>query len=75
MLHSASGSEHSEPQTKWTPLGRRLFQINLSWKWLNLIRISLKYVPKGNTDNKQALKQTMAWRQASVKQLSEPLKD
>ena len=50
---------------------RRLFQINILWKWLNSIQISLKYVPKGNTDNKQALTQIMAYaKQASSNYLS-----
>ena len=38
-----------------------------------LIRISLKFVPRGQTDNKSVLVQLMAWRQIGDKPLSEPI--
>ena len=37
-----------------------------------LIRISLKFVPKGPIDNKSAFIQVMAWRWTGAKPLSEP---
>ena len=37
------------------------------------IRISLKFVPKGPNDNKQALVQVMAWRRKGDKPLPEPM--
>ena len=36
--------------------------------WLKFYR----FVPEGSIDNKQALDQTMAWRRAGDKPLSEP---
>ena len=38
-----------------------------------LIRISLKFVPKGPIDNKSMLVQVMAWRRIGDKPLSEPM--
>ena len=38
-----------------------------------LIRISLKFVPKGPIDYKPALIQVMAWHRTGNKQLSEPM--
>ena len=38
-----------------------------------LIQISLKYVPKIPIDNKLALVQVMAWRQAGDKPLPKPM--
>ena len=40
-----------------------------------LIRISLKFVPKGPIDNKSALVQVMAWRRTGDKPLREPMFD
>ena len=37
------------------------------------IKISLKFVPKGPIDNKQALFQVMAWRRTGDKPLPEPM--
>ena len=37
------------------------------------IKISLKFVPKGPTDNKSALVQVMAWRRTGAKPLPEPM--
>ena len=37
------------------------------------IQISLKFVPKGQIDNKSALVQVMAWRQTGDKPLPEPM--
>ena len=39
--------------------------------WI-LIKISLKFVPKGLIDNKPALVQVMAWRRTGDKPLPEP---
>ena len=38
-----------------------------------LIKISLKFVPKGPIDNNPELIQIMAWRQPGDKPLSEPM--
>ena len=38
-----------------------------------LIRISLRFVPKGSIDNKSTLVQVMAWRQRGDKPLPEPV--
>ena len=38
-----------------------------------LIRISLKFVPKGQIDSKSALVQVMAWRWTGDKPLPEPI--
>ena len=38
-----------------------------------LIKISLKFVPKGPIENKSALVQVMAWRQTGDKPLPEPM--
>ena len=38
-----------------------------------LIKISLKFVPKGPTDNNPALVKIMAWRQIGNEPLSEPM--
>ena len=40
---------------------------------LNLIKISLKSVPKGPIDNMPLLDQIMAWRGSGDKPLSEPM--
>ena len=37
------------------------------------IRISLKFVPKGQIDDMSALVQVMAWRQTGDKPLTEPM--
>ena len=42
-------------------------------KFCILIRISLKFVPKGPINNKPALVQIMAWRWIGDKPLSEPM--
>ena len=39
---------------------------------LTLIKISLKFVPRGSINNIPALVQIMAWRQPGAKPLSEP---
>ena len=38
-----------------------------------LIKISLKFVPKGVIDNNQALVEIMAWRRIGANPLSEPM--
>ena len=42
-------------------------------KFCNLIKISLKFVPKGPIDNNPALVQIMAWRWLGDKPLSDPM--
>ena len=56
------------------PFRRRHFQVHFrEWKCLNLIEISLKFVPKGLINNIPALVQKMAWRHPGDKPLSEPM--
>ena len=38
-----------------------------------MIKISLKFIPKGPIDNMPALVQIMAWRRTGDKSLSEPM--
>ena len=38
-----------------------------------MIKISLKFVPKGSIDNKPALVQVMVWRQIGAKPLFDPM--
>ena len=47
--------------------------IFLNEKFCILIRISLKFLPKGPIDNKQALVQVMAWHWIGDNPLSEPM--
>ena len=47
--------------------------IVLNEKFCILIKISLKFVPKGPIDNNPALVQVMAWRRVGDKPLSEPM--
>ena len=47
--------------------------IFLNEKYCNLIRISMKFVPKGPIDNKWALFQVMDWRRTGDKPLSETM--
>ena len=47
--------------------------IFLNEKFCILIRISLKFVPKGQIDYRWALVQIMAWRRPSDKPLCEPM--
>ena len=42
-------------------------------KFCILMKISLKFVPKGPIDNNPALVQIMAWRRIGVKPLSETI--
>ena len=50
------------------------FQMHFrEWKFCILIKISLKFVPKGPIDNIPPLVQIMAWRQIGDKPLSEPI--
>ena len=59
---------------KWTPFRRRHFQVHfLEWKWWIPIKISLKFVPKGQINNIPALVKIMAWRRPGDKPLSEPM--
>ena len=45
----------------------------LEWKYINLIKISLKFVPKGPINNIPASVQIMAWHRPGDKPLSEPM--
>ena len=47
--------------------------IFMNEKFCISIKISLKFVPKGQIDNKSALVQVMAWRQTGDKPLPEPI--
>ena len=47
--------------------------IFLNEKFCILIKISLKFVPKGPIDNNPALVQMMPWRRRGDKPLSEPM--
>ena len=47
--------------------------IFVNGKFYILIKISLKFVPKGPIDNYPALVQMMAWRRIGDKPLSEPM--
>ena len=59
-------------QEKWPPFSRRHFQMHfLECKLLILIKISLKFAPKGPINNIPALVQIMAWRRPGDKPLSE----
>ena len=49
---------------------RRIF---MNEKFYILIKISLKFVPRGPIDNYPALVQMMAWREIGDKPLSEPM--
>ena len=46
--------------------------ILMNEKFCISIRISLKFVPNGQIDNKSALVQVIAWRWSGNKPLSEP---
>ena len=62
------------PWTQWPPFRRRYVQMHFrEWKVLNLVKISLKFVPKGPIDKHSALFQVMAWRWMGDKPLSEPM--
>ena len=57
-----------------TILADKIFKcIFVNEKFCILIRISLKFVPKGPIDNNQALAQIMAWHRIGDKPLSEPM--
>ena len=61
------------PWTRCPSLRRRNFQMHfLEWKWVS-INISLKFVPKGQINNIQALVQLIVWRLTGDKPLSEPM--
>ena len=47
--------------------------IFLNEKFCIMVKISLKFVPKGPIDNKSALAQVMAWRRTGNKPLPEPM--
>ena len=65
----------TEFQTKWTPFRRWNFEVDFhEWKCLNSDKkISLKFLPKGPTNNIPALVQSMACRRPDKKPLSEPM--
>ena len=47
--------------------------ISLNENYYNMIQISLKFVPYGSSNNKQASVQIMAWCQSVDEPLSEPM--
>ena len=62
----------TEAETKRSPFSGRHFQMHfLEWKCM--IKISLKFIPKGPVNNIPALVQIMAWRRTGDKPLSEPM--
>ena len=63
---------HIEAETKWPSFRRRRFQIHFFFNenvWI-LIKISLKFVPRGPINNIHALVQVMAWHRSGDKTLS-----
>ena len=55
-------------------ISRRYFQVHFrDKKFCILIKILLKFVPKGPIDNISALVEIMAWRQIGAKILSQPM--
>ena len=71
---SYDGTFHIEAETK-IPQLRRHFQMDIFFNE-NVcisIQISLKFVPKGPTNNVPALIQIMAWCRPGDKSLSEPM--
>ena len=70
---SASMCWHTEANTRWTPLGRRHFQMQFCrWKCFNFDK-NFTLVPKGPYDNKWSLVQVTAWRRKENKPLHEPM--
>ena len=66
--------KHREAQTKRMTFRRRYFPMHfLQWKFLILIKISLKFILKGPINNIPVLVQIMAWRWPGNKPLSEPM--
>ena len=66
---------HIEVEKKWPPFSRWHFQMHfLEWRCINsLIKISMKFLPKGPINNIPALVQIMAWRRPGDRPLSEPM--
>ena len=63
-----------EAETKWAPFCRQHFQTHfINENCCILIKISLKFVPKGPINNIPAFVQIMVWRQSGDKPLSEPM--
>ena len=65
---------HIEAETKWPPFSDDI----LKWIFFNenvwvLIKISLKFVPRGPINNIPALAEIKAWRRPGDKPLSEPM--
>ena len=62
------------PWTKWPPFHNDIFEyIFMNERFCILIRISLKFAPKGQIDNTAALDQVMAWHRTGDKPLPEPM--
>ena len=61
LSHSDMNLKHIEAETKWLPFCRQHFKLHfLEWKYINLFKISLKFVPRGPINNIPALVQIMA---------------
>ena len=62
-------------QDKMATFSQTIFSDAFSWmeSFVFLIKMSLKFVPKGPIDNNPALVQIMAWRWIDDKPLSEPM--
>ena len=65
---------HIEAETKWPSFRKRHIQMHfLEWWYINLIYISVKFVPLSQINNIPALFQIMAWRRPGDIPLSEPM--
>ena len=74
IRRGGASATHLPPWAKWPPFRRRHFQMHFrEWNFCILIKISLKFVPKGQVDNNPALIQIMAWRRIDGNPLSEPM--
>ena len=78
QVHSSCQYRYSVNTLRPTQNGRRFADDTFKCIFLNenvriLIKISLKFVPKGPVNNNPALFQIMAWRRSGDKPLSEPM--
>ena len=66
-------SYQTEVGTKWPTFPRHFQMLFLEWKWIHLIKISLKFVTKVPINNIVELLKIMAWHLPGDKPLSEPV--
>ena len=64
---------HCGPEKNGRHFADNIFKCILNENYWFLIKISLKFVPKGLINNIPALVQVMAWRRPGDKPLSEPM--